>query len=93
MAPALRLPVAVARDTIVVLRSLWARLALGRQPPSGFREVPASWGDESPEAVTRRALLVAGRSMAPNTIVLGIDKERGVMVVHQLVVNQGEPTE
>lgn len=89
--PALRLPVDVARDTLVVLRALWDRLVHGREPPSGFREVPATWGDETAEAATRRALLVTGRSMAPNTIVLGIDKERGIMVVHQLVANQGEP--
>ena len=40
--------------------------------------------------MTRRALLVGGRSVAPNSFVLGIDPDRDVMVIHQLVVNQGE---
>ena len=35
-------------------------------------------------------LLVGGRSLAPNTFVLGIDEDRDVMVVHQLVVNEGK---
>ena len=40
------------------------------------------------EARTRRALLVAGKSVAPNTFVLGLDAERDVMVVHQLVLTK-----
>jgi hypothetical protein len=38
-------------------------------------------------------LLVGGRSVAPNSFVLGLDAERDVMVVHQLVVTEGEPAQ
>jgi hypothetical protein len=69
---------------------LWRWLARGEQPPSGFREIPARFGDGSDEGVTRRVLLVGGRSIAPNTFVLGLDQERDVMVVHQLVVTEGK---
>jgi multisubunit Na+/H+ antiporter MnhE subunit len=92
LVPALGLPLQVGRDTILVLRVLWDRLVHGRDPVSGFREVPTSWGDETPEGVSRRVLLVGGRSVSPNTFVLGIDQEREVMVLHQLVVNQGRPS-
>jgi multisubunit Na+/H+ antiporter MnhE subunit len=88
--PALGLPGQVVRDTVVVFAALWRRLAHGEQPPSGFREIPARFGDDSDEGVTRRVLLVGGRSVAPNMFVLGIDGERDVMVVHQLV-NEGKP--
>jgi len=88
--PALGLPGQVVRDTVIVFAALWRRLAHGEQPPSGFREIPARFGDDSDEGVTRRVLLVGGRSVAPNTFVLGIDRERNVMVVHQLV-NEGKP--
>lgn len=91
--PALSLPLQVAKDTVVVFRALWDQLAHGRQPPSGFRELPVRYGDDSPEGMTRRVLLVGGKSVAPNTFVLGLDDERGVMVVHQLVANQGRPAE
>ena len=88
--PALGLPGQVVRDTVIVFAALWRRLAHGEQPPSAFREIPTRFGDDSDEGVTRRVLLVGGRSVAPNTFVLGIDKERDVMVVHQLV-NEGKP--
>ena len=32
-------------------------------------------------------LLVGANSLAPNTFVLGIDRERDAMVVHQLIVS------
>ena len=90
VAPALGLPGEVARDTVTVFAALWRRLAHGEQPPSGFRELPARFGDGSAEGVTRRALLIGGRSVAPNTFALGIDPERDVMIVHQLVVTEGK---
>lgn len=75
----------VVRDTVIVFGALWRRLAHGEQPPSGFTAVPTAWGDESARGLTRRALLVGGTSVAPNTLVLGIDRDRDVMVVHHLV--------
>jgi hypothetical protein len=35
-------------------------------------------------------VLVGGTSFAPNSFVLGLDRDRAVMVIHQLVVSQGE---
>lgn len=87
--PALRLPGEVVRDTLIVFGALARLLVRGEQPDSGFREVPVRPGGDSPTEVTRRVLLVGGRSVAPNTFVAGIDRDRGVMIVHQLVVNQG----
>jgi multisubunit Na+/H+ antiporter MnhE subunit len=89
LGPALRLPVEVAADTWTVFAALWRRLACGQRPQSGFREVAVRFGGQSMEAKTRRALLVAGKSVAPNTFVLGLDAERDVMVVHQLVLTKG----
>lgn len=85
LGPALRLPGQVAGDTIIVYRALWRRLVHGEQPPSAFLELPARFGDDTPEGMTRRTLLVGGTSLAPNTFVLGLDRERDVMVVHRLV--------
>ena len=36
---------------------------------------------------------IGGRSVAPNSFVLGIDGDRDVMIIHQLVVNEGEPAD
>jgi multisubunit Na+/H+ antiporter MnhE subunit len=91
LVPALSLPGQVASDTAIVFAALWRRLARGEQPPSGFRQVPVRYGSDTAEAETRRVLLVGGKSVAPNSIVAGLDAEREVMVIHQLVVNQGDP--
>ena len=88
LAPALRLPGEVARDMATVYAALWRRLVRGEQPPSAFLELPARFGDDSPEGATRRTLLIGGTSVAPNTFALGIDKDRDVMVVHRLVASQ-----
>jgi multisubunit Na+/H+ antiporter MnhE subunit len=88
---ALSLPGQVASDTAIVFAALWRRLARGEQPPSGFRQLPHVYGASTAEGETRRVLLVGGMSVAPNSFALGLDAERGVMVIHQLVVNQGQP--
>jgi multisubunit Na+/H+ antiporter MnhE subunit len=88
--PALRLPAQVLGDTGIVFAALWRRLARGQEPDSGFRELPVRYGDDTAEGVTRRVLLIGARSLAPNAFVLGIDSGRDVMVIHQLVTNEGE---
>ena len=91
--PALGLPGQVVRDTVIVFAALWRRLARGQEPASGFRELPVRYGDNTAAGKTRRALQVGGQSVAPNTFALGIDRDRDVMVVHQLVVTSGEAAE
>ena len=89
LAGAYRLPGQVLGDTVLVFRALARQLAHGEDPPSGFRELPVQLGDAGDDAVTRRVLLVGANSLAPNTVVLDVDADREVMVVHQLVPNQG----
>ena len=99
LVPALRLPGQVAGDMVIVYAALWRRLTHGEQPPSAFLELPARFGDDSPEGATRRTLLIGGTSVAPNTFALGLDSGRDVMVVHRLVAGKpagkpaGEPPE
>jgi multisubunit Na+/H+ antiporter MnhE subunit len=90
LVPALRLPGQVARDTVTVYVALWRRLVHGEHPPSAFLELPTRFGGDSAEDVTRRTLLIGGSSLAPNTFVLGIDADTGLMVVHRLVSDKGK---
>jgi multisubunit Na+/H+ antiporter MnhE subunit len=85
LGPAVRLPAEVARDTGIVFAALWRRLVRGAEPASEFREVPVRFGSKTVQGKTRRALLVGGTSLAPNTLALGLDAERNVMIVHRLV--------
>lgn len=86
----IELPGQVAGDTVIVFAALWRRLAHGEEPPSGFRRLPVRYGDDTAEGRTRRALLIYGKSVAPNSIAAGLDKDTDTMVIHQLVVNEGE---
>lgn len=85
LAAAAMLPGQVVRDTGVLLGVLWRAVARGEQPPSRFALVPVDPGDDSAEGALKRALLSAGLSVAPNTFVLDVDRQRRAMVVHQLV--------
>ena len=85
LASALRLPGQVAGDMVTVYAALWRRLTRGKQPDSSFITEPVRYGDDSAEGITRRALLIGGRSLAPNEFALGIDAETNTMVLHRLV--------
>jgi multisubunit Na+/H+ antiporter MnhE subunit len=85
LAPALRLPGQVASDTVTVYAALWRRIIRGEQPDSAFVTEPVRFGDDSAQGITRRTLLIGGRSLAPNAFALGLDPETNTMVLHQLV--------
>jgi multisubunit Na+/H+ antiporter MnhE subunit len=80
-----RLPLDILADTLVVSRSL-VRSLLGHPSDGVLREVPflEPAGDD-PRRGARRALAIAGVSVAPNTFVIAIDDDTGTMLVHQLV--------
>ena len=90
LVPALRLPGQVVRDMVIVYAALWRRLARGEQPSSAFVAEPVRFGDDTAAGVTRRVLLIGGRSVAPNAFALGIDPGSETMVLHQLVAKGGD---
>ncbi|HEY6692148.1 MAG TPA: hypothetical protein VI006_04810 [Solirubrobacteraceae bacterium] len=80
------------------LRSLWRPLAglvgdlwpLVRALPrrggtGGMVEIPFDATTDGPRDTARRALTEALGTLAPNTIVVRIDTDRGVVIAHQLV--------
>ncbi|HEX6621210.1 MAG TPA: hypothetical protein VF024_16220 [Solirubrobacteraceae bacterium] len=67
-------------------RDLWALArALPSRPAGRIVEEPFEATGEDPRSAARRALAVAGGSLAPNAIVVEIDAERGILVRHELV--------
>ncbi len=86
VAPALGLPIRIGRDLVTVARALWRYLAHAEAPPSAFVAVPTTWGGEDALGTTRRTLVLGSASVSPNSIALGLDADREVMVVHRLVV-------
>lgn len=68
------------RVTLALLRTLAGRPVAGR-----FRAVRHGATGDDPAAAGRRALTEAAGSLGPNRYVLGIDPERGALIVHELV--------
>ncbi|HEX3998540.1 MAG TPA: hypothetical protein VHX65_08330 [Pirellulales bacterium] len=88
---AARLPPKVVVDCATVIGALWPRLARGKRLQGVVREVPFKPGGNGPVSRARRALVVAAVSLAPNTFVIDLDAERGVLIVHQLVPSKEPP--
>jgi hypothetical protein len=70
-----------------LVRDLWPLVrALPRRGGTGaLVEVPFDATTDGPRDTARRAATEALGSLAPNTIIVRIDTERGVVVAHQLV--------
>lgn len=83
---AVGIPVRVVVETWQVTLVL-VRHATGRSRVRGrFVAVPFPHGaNDDPEAAARRALATAALSVAPNTIVVGIDAATDELLAHQLV--------
>jgi hypothetical protein len=69
--------------TLEILGVLARKLA-GRPAPSLLCSARFDVGGAGPRAQARRALAIAYTSMTPNFIVLGVDREHGLLWYHQL---------
>ncbi|MGN6867603.1 MAG: hypothetical protein ACTHMY_04275 [Solirubrobacteraceae bacterium] len=78
--PLLKVPSDVATVSLMALRQL-----VRPKPVNGtFRAVPFRCGTEDDIEVGRRALAESLGSFAPNTIIVGVDVERELILGHQL---------
>jgi hypothetical protein len=73
----------VPADTGLLCRDAVAQLFTRRRTRGVFRTVPFH-GGERPIDEGRRAVSESLGSFAPNTIVIGVDTERELLLVHQL---------
>jgi hypothetical protein len=85
-----RLIIEIPRDIAFVCWEALAQLVSPKPVRGRFRAVRYSAVEEDPIATGRRALTEGFGSVAPNTVVVGVDAERGLLLVHQLRP-QGEP--
>jgi multisubunit Na+/H+ antiporter MnhE subunit len=81
---AIRPLVGVIADLVPLVRVLVTRGVLRRGDESVLVEVPFAATSEDPEDVARRGWTEALGSLAPNTVVVEVDKRRGVLLAHQL---------
>lgn len=79
-----RIPLRTALDFWTLTR-VHVRGLAGRPARGSFRTVAHVGGGAEPEAQARRAWLTVLGTIAPNTIVVTIDRERDLMLLHELV--------
>lgn len=79
-----RVPAVVVSDTCILLRTV-GLLALGKKVPSGLAAARFKLGGTTPNARGRRALAITCFTLTPNTIVLGFDARRKLLLFHTLM--------
>ncbi len=79
-----RLPRYVVTGTWEVLGVLARQLFLGKRAPSLLYGVPFDAGGDDEESAVRRALAIAYTTATPNFVIVGVDRERGLLVYHQV---------
>jgi multisubunit Na+/H+ antiporter MnhE subunit len=71
-------------ETLIVSRVALQQLVDPKRSRGAFRAIPFEPGGHSGPDAGRRAVAEALGSLTPNTIVVGIDPERKLLLVHQL---------
>ena len=85
-----RLPVRTVREFGLAMAELSRKARAPRGSRGRFVAVPFDVGPRSPRGTARRAVMAAAGSLAPNTYVLGFDRDEGVVLVHQLAPEDPE---
>lgn len=73
----------VLTGSVSILRALAKRIA-GKKSDAQFRIVPFRAGGNDRRSAARRALTITLISVSPDLIVVGIDKGKSFMLVHQI---------
>lgn len=80
----LTLPWYATRGFLLTMKAFFMRLS-GKHPDTHFRTYGYdATGDES-RAAAKRAIAVAYLTIPPNSIIVGIDKEQGRVLTHQII--------
>jgi multisubunit Na+/H+ antiporter MnhE subunit len=79
-----RLPKYLVTGTWEVLAVLAAQIFLRKPAESLYHAVPFDVGADDDESAMRRALAIAYTTATPNFVILGIDREKGLLIYHQI---------
>ena len=82
---AYRLAPLLVTDTARVTLALFRRLVLKRNIRGRIRAVPYQAGGDDSTDVARRLLSVWAASVAPNRYAIGVDPDREILIIHELV--------
>jgi hypothetical protein len=88
-----RLPGKVLRDLGLLVAELGRSLLQRRHTTGAFKQVPFDPGQDDPQSAARRALVLAGISLPPNTVAVAVERQKHAVLVHQLVSRSETPTD
>jgi multisubunit Na+/H+ antiporter MnhE subunit len=71
-------------DVARLTRAAFAQVVQRRPVRGTVVAIPFGHTGDEPDAAARRALAIGLGSVAPNSVVIGVDRESGLLLVHQL---------
>ena len=83
--PVWRVPAGILRDGLLISWKLLAAASALRKPAGKFLAMRFNAGGADSRSVARRTLAVEFSTLPPNSIVVGIDRRRNLLLFHQLV--------
>ena len=73
-----------ALDGTAAIFAALAKHLMGKKSEAQLRAVPFNSGGDDPESAARRALAIMYTTIPPNFVVVGIDRDKDLMLVHQV---------
>ena len=80
-----RLPWRVLVDCGILGLALYRRVFGKEHLEGSFHAIPFAMHGQDAVSVARRAMITASISLAPNTYVVALDRQRNLLLVHQLI--------
>lgn len=84
LAQAWRMPKLIVVGTWEVVAVLARQIFLRKPAESLLFSVPFDAGDDDEDSAFRRALAIGYTTATPNFVIIGIDREKGLLVYHQI---------
>ena len=81
--------VRIVPDFWILIVALLRAVVSGRRPAGAYQAVRFPAGGADPASAGGRAFATAAGSLAPNSVVVDVDRERDLMLVHTLVPGRG----
>ena len=84
-----RLPVGILQESWLILGPMLWKAVFDRAHARGrFIALPFDPGGSDGRSASRRVAVIYGSSITPNSVPIFIDRERGLLVLHQLKARQ-----
>jgi multisubunit Na+/H+ antiporter MnhE subunit len=81
--------VRIVPDFWILIVALVRALVSGHRPSGAYQALPFPAGGSDAQSAGARAFAIAAGSLAPNSVIVDVDREQDLMLVHTLVPGKG----